>query len=413
MSRVRRLLGSVGNAGILMTSKRLSLVAGDTVFLEGDAPTSAFLVESGRVEIRTVKDGVPMVLSVLGPGDLLGEMAVIDDAPRTATALALTDVALIEVDRAQINERIESSDPIVRALLRGQLSRYRSALNALRSGEQMLPTSAASERRGDADGYDDQAVAKIRLETQLRDALATRSLEVRFQPIYEIRKRKISGYEALVRWNHPDRGPISPLEFIALAEETSLILPVGEYVVDRVAEALAKLAAEGVSPLPFVAVNMSGRQLAEADMLGVVVASSARHGISATAIKIEVTESLMLDFDKVGELIRRCREMNIQVALDDFGTGYSNLGHLHKLQFSTVKLDQGFVRQMLDAPRCHAIVSAIVQMVHALDSDIVAEGVETEAQLQALDALNCRYAQGYLIGKPETYEAIRRHHGLI
>ena len=395
-----------------MTTQRLQLAAGETVFEEGDAPTSAYLVESGRIEILTVKDGVPMVLSVLGPGDLLGEMAVIDDAPRTATARALTDASLIEVDRAQINERIDNSDPIVRALLKGQLSRYRSALQALRSGEASTMAPASEDVHRDADGYDDQAVAKIHLETQLRDSLASRSLEVRFQPIYEIRERRISGYEALVRWTHPQRGPISPVEFIALAEETSLILPVGEYVLDRVAEALAQLSAQGVSPLPFIAVNMSGRQLAESDMLGVVTAVSERHGIDARAIKIEVTESLMLDFEKVGELIRRCGELGIKVALDDFGTGYSNLGHLHKLQFSTVKLDQGFVRQMLDAPRCHAIVQAIVQMVHALESDIVAEGVETEAQLNALDALNCRYAQGYLIGKPQTFEEIRRNHGL-
>ena len=396
-----------------MGTQRLHLVAGDVVFEEGDPPTSAYLIESGRIEIVTVRDGAPMVLSVLGPGDLLGEMAVIDDAPRTATARALDDAVLIEVDRAQINERIDNSDPIVRALLKGQLSRYRTALHALRSGE--APAAGAmhhSSHHADADGYDDQAVAKIHLETQLRDSLASRSLEVRFQPIYEIRERRISGYEALVRWNHPERGPISPVEFIALAEETSLILPVGEYVLDRVAEALARLAGEGVSPLPFIAVNMSGRQLAESDMLGVVTAVSDRHGIDARAIKIEVTESLMLDFDKVGELIRRCGELGIKVALDDFGTGYSNLGHLHKLQFSTVKLDQGFVRQMLDAPRCHAIVQAIVQMVHSLESDIVAEGVETEAQLQALDALNCRYAQGYLIGKPQTFEELRRNHGL-
>lgn len=395
-----------------MTNKRLQLATGEIVFEEGDAPTSAFLIESGRIEIVTVRDGVPMVLSVLGPGDLLGEMAVIDDAPRTATARALTDAVLIEVDRAQINERIDSSDPIVRALLKGQLSRYRSALHTLRGGEVAPLVAAEGEPARDADGYDDQAVAKIHLETQLRDALASRSLEVRFQPIYEIREQKISGYEALVRWTHPVRGPISPVEFIALAEETSLILPVGEYVLDRVAETLAQLGALGVTPLPFIAVNMSGRQLAESDMLSVVTTVSERHGIDARAIKVEVTESLMLDFEKVGELIRRCGELGIKVALDDFGTGYSNLGHLHKLQFSTVKLDQGFVRQMLDAPRCHAIVQAIVQMVHALESDIVAEGVETEAQLQALDALNCRYAQGYLIGRPQTFEEMRRNHGL-
>ena len=395
-----------------MSTKRLQLAAGDIVFREGDPPTSAFLVESGQIEILTQQEGVPLVLSVLGPGDLLGEMAVIDDAPRTATARALTESRLIEVDRTQINERIDASDPIVRALLKGQLTRYRNALHALRSGQARVVVTSNSGVSRDADGYDDTAMAKIHLETQLRDSLAARTLEVRFQPIYEIRERRISGYEALVRWTHPVRGPISPVEFIALAEETSLILPVGEYVLDRVCEVLAQLAASGVTPLPFVAVNMSGRQLAESDMLGAVQKAAAKHAIDARAIKIEVTESLMLDFERVGELISRCDAVGIKVALDDFGTGYSNLGHLHKLQFSTVKLDQGFIRQMLDAPRCHAIVSAIVQMVHALDSDIVAEGVETDAQLQALDTLNCRYAQGYLIGRPQTYDEMRRNHGL-
>lgn len=395
-----------------MSTKRLQLAPGDIVFREGDPPTLAYLVESGRIEISTVQDGVPLVLSVLGTGDLLGEMAVIDDAPRTATARALVDSRLIEVDRAQINERIDASDPIVRALLKGQLSRYRSALNALRSGEAPVVVTSNSDVSQDADGYDDSAMAKIHLETQLRDSLIARTLEVRFQPIYEIREQRISGYEALVRWTHPVRGPISPVEFIALAEETSLILPVGEYVLDRVCEVLARLADSGVTPLPFIAVNMSGRQLAESDMLSAVQSAAARHGVDARAIKIEITESLMLDFERVGELIGRCDALGIKVALDDFGTGYSNLGHLHKLQFSTVKLDQGFIRQMLDAPRCHAIVSAIVQMVHALESDIVAEGVETDAQLQALDALNCRYAQGYLIGRPQTYDEMRRNHDL-
>lgn len=393
-----------------MGNQRRRMVAGEIVFAEGDPPTSAYLIEHGEVEIFTERDGSPMSLSVLGPGDLLGEMAVIDDAPRTATARALTSVVLIEIDRAQINERIDNSDPIVRALLKGQLARYRSALHALRSGDAPMLRQPTGVPANDADGYDDAAVAKIHLETQLRDAIANRTLEVRYQPIYDIPAQRIRGYEALVRWTHPTRGPISPVEFIALAEETSLILPVGEYVLERVAEALAMLARQGVTPMPFIAVNMSGRQLADADMLGMVIASAERNGIDPRWIKIEVTESLMLDFERVGALIERCRTLGIQVALDDFGTGYSNLGHLHKLQFATVKLDQGFVRQMLDAPRCFAIVEAIVRMAHALGSDIVAEGVETEAQLAALAALECRYAQGYWIGKPMALDEMLRHH---
>jgi diguanylate cyclase len=148
-----------------------------------------------------------------------------------------------------------------------------------------------------------------------------------------------------------------------------------------------------------VAVNVSARQLADEDVVSTVVACAERAGIPASALKIEITESLTLDVDAVAALIARAHERGIKVALDDFGTGFSNLGHLHRLRFDTVKLDQGFVRQMLDAPRCHAIVQAIATMVAALDADMVAEGVETQAQLEALRALGCRYAQGWLIGK--------------
>jgi len=394
-------------------SRRIDIKAGDYLFREGDPPTSAFLIDSGQIEISTRQNGKPLVLSVLNAGDLLGEMAVIDDAPRTADARALTDVAVIEVDKTQINERIGNADPIVRALLRGQLFRYRTALEQLRSskGSKAAKTNfPAQNPQMDADGYDDSAVAKIWLETQLREALANRELDVRFQPIYEISKRRIAGYEALVRWTHPVRGPISPMEFIALAEETSLILPVGEYVLDRVGEALAEIALLNPPEMPFVAVNMSGRQMAEADMLSAINQAAAKHGIDRRLYKVEVTESLTLDYDRVGELISRCHDVGIKVALDDFGTGYSNLGHLHKLKFNTVKLDQGFVRQMLDAPRCLAIVRAIVEMVRTLDADLVAEGVETEAQLAALGAMNCRYAQGYLIGKPQSLAEIKENH---
>jgi len=147
-------------------------------------------------------------------------------------------------------------------------------------------------------------------------------------------------------------------------------------------------------------------------MLGAVRETCARNGIDPRLIKIEVTESLTLDVDKVAELIRRAQAEGVMVALDDFGTGHSNLGHLHKLRFNTVKLDQGFVRQMLEAPRCHSIVRAIVAMVHALEADLVAEGVETRAQLDALAEMNCRYAQGYLIGRPQTFAEMQGNHAV-
>ena len=381
-----------------MADSRIQVRAGDVIFREGDAPTVAYLIESGDVEISTHRRSERVQLGRLGPGDLLGEMALIDAAPRTATAVALSDCTLASVDRSQIQERLENADPIIRALLRGQLQRYRSVLARLR-GEQ---TAGERGRQPGHSTLQRRAMGKFRLENQLRDALDNRSLEVRLQPIYDLYAERVAGYEALVRWEHPERGAVSPAEFIALAEETQLIVPVGRYVFEDVCQTLALMRARVGDNLPFVAVNVSGRQLEQGDLLDTVSAQCARHAVPLSALKIEITESLSLDLERVGDLIARCHALGMKVALDDFGTGYSNLGHLHKLRFDTVKLDQGFVRQMLGAPRCLAIVRAIVAMVRALDADLVAEGVEEQAQLDALRHMGARYAQGWLIGKPQT-----------
>jgi EAL domain-containing protein (putative c-di-GMP-specific phosphodiesterase class I) len=222
--------------------------------------------------------------------------------------------------------------------------------------------------------------------------------------------QRIAGYEALIRWSHPSRGPVSPAEFIALAEETSLIVPIGQYVLERVAEALVALRDRGVSDLPWIAVNVSGRQFAELDMLAAVRSAALSAGLEPHLIKIEVTESLTVDIERIRALIERAHAEGIMVSLDDFGTGFSNLGHLHKLRFDSIKLDQGFVRQMLTAPRCMAIVRTIVAMVHGLDADLIAEGVETQEQFDALAAMQCRYIQGYLIGKAQALPELFANH---
>jgi EAL domain-containing protein (putative c-di-GMP-specific phosphodiesterase class I) len=385
-----------------MAGERIDLRAGSLVFREGDLPTTAFLIESGEIEVIAGLETTPVFLGRLGPGDLLGEMAVIDDAPRTASARAVTDCVLLPVARDQLHERIDHADPVVRALLRAQLARYRSALQTLR-GADSTPVSPAPDR---AESQSAAGVAdKLRLESELRDALAARALEVRYQPILDLRSQRIAGYEALIRWDHPQRGPVSPAEFIRIAEETSLIVPVGRYVFGEVFDLLARLQRDG-RQLPFVAVNVSARQLAEEDVVAMMAEIADAAGVAPSAAKIEITESLTLDIDAVAALIARAHARGILVALDDFGTGSSNLGHLHKLHFDTVKLDQGFVRQMLGAPRCYAIVEAITAMVAALGADMVAEGVETEAQRDALSAMGCRYAQGWLIGKAQARDVL-------
>jgi diguanylate cyclase len=374
---------------------RVDVPAGRVLFHQGDAPTSAFLLESGNIEVTTAQGETSRRLGVLGPGDLLGEMAVLDDSPRTATARALSDCVLMPIDRKQFAERLDSADPVVRALLLSQISRYRSALAQL-SGQADVPTPQNPvARTSDAT----VALGKIRLESHLREALDRRELEVRLQPILDIAANRIAGFEALTRWTHPERGPVSPAEFIALAEETSLIVPVGDYVLDQVCGALQDLRDRPGGADVFVALNVSGRQLDDPALLDRFLAVVRAHDLDPAQLKIEITESLVLDYAQVAGIIGRCHAVGLKVALDDFGTGYSNLGHLHRLEFDTLKMDQGFVRQMHE-PRCLAIVRAVVAMAHSLGCNIVAEGVETTAQLQALGALGCTYAQGYLIGRP-------------
>ena len=379
------------------SSKRRSIPAGEIIFAEDDAPTTAFLIESGRVVISTVQHGETRNLGELGPGSLLGEMAVIDSAPRSATARALTDCVLTPIDRNQFAERLAAADPVVRALLMSQLTRYRSALATL-TGD-----AAGS---GTIEGHDESgAFDKIRLESELRSALERDELEVRLQPIMHIATDRIAGYEALIRWQHPERGQVSPNEFIRLAEETSLIVPVGDYVLGRVCDMLAELRRRGRSPLPFIALNVSARQLEDPALIDRMLEQLARRSLPPDRLEIEITESLVFNHSQIAALLERCHSAGMLVALDDFGTGYSNLGPVLTLDFDRIKLDQGFTRA-LDTPRGQALVRAIVAMTAALDCEMIAEGVESPEQLQALRELDCDYAQGWLVGKPVSLKEV-------
>jgi EAL domain-containing protein (putative c-di-GMP-specific phosphodiesterase class I) len=378
---------------------RKTLTAGEYLFREGDPPTSAFLVEEGAIEIRATRMGeqlLPMVLARLGPGELLGEMSVVDRSLRTATAMALEDTVLLVIDSEQIRDRLANADPIIRMLLDGQMKRYRSMLSLLRGNELGDPVA------NDAVADTDHGLSKFRLESHLRDALQRNKLEVRYQPILDLATDCVAGYEALVRWRHPTRGPVSPDEFIKLAEETSLIMPVGEYVFDAACAALDRLRAE---PMPFVAVNVSARQLANAGLIQRVVERRDALGLPPGCIKVEITESQALDYLQVAGVIEHCHANKIAVSLDDFGTGYSHLTHLHQLDFDAIKIDQAFVREMFSSKRAMSIVRAIVALGHAIDAELVVEGVETREQLELLREMGCRFAQGYLIGKPAPLES--------
>ena len=380
-----------------MAGSKHQFAAGEQIFSEGDPPTAAFVIDSGRVEVYTQHGGQHLVLNFLGPGDLLGEMAVIDREPRSASARAVGECVLTEIREDQIQERIAQTDPIVRLLVQALLQRYRTGLRAVRDRGLPMPEPVADSRESAP------IMDKFRLEAELMDAIGNQELNVVFQPIYDCVEDAVVGFESLTRWTHPTRGTISPGEFIALAEETSLILPVGQYALKKSCQTLADLhrsvPAELSSRL-WVSVNVSARQSVIPDFVDMIGAEIREHGLEAAHFKVEITESLTLDFERVAEMMARCKTMGIGVSLDDFGTGHANLSRLHCLDFDTVKLDQSFVNQMIDSPRCAELVKGIISMIRALGAEVVAEGVETLEQACMLRAYGCRFLQGYLIGKP-------------
>jgi len=252
------------------------------------------------------------------------------------------------------------------------------------------------------DGYlfyceemDQRARERIRLENELRAALAGGQLELHYQPKVSLRSGRIVGAEALIRWRHPERGLVRPDEFIALAEETGLILDIGNWVLDEACRQIRAWRDAGLA-MPPVAVNLSARQF-DRKLPAFVQAVLERHGVQPEQIMLEITESLLVGgADNVIAIMNELVAMGLALALDDFGTGYSSLAYLKKFPISTLKIDRAFVVGLPDEENDCAIARAIVTMAQQLRQEIVAEGVETVEQMAFLRDLGCDQLQGWL-----------------
>jgi diguanylate cyclase (GGDEF)-like protein len=259
---------------------------------------------------------------------------------------------------------------------------------------------AKSNGRGEAVWFElkfrDELVQKHRLEAELRRALSDREFVIHYQPIIDTRRGGASCCEALVRWRHPDRGMVSPAEFIPLAEETGLIVELGEWVL--------RVACHDAMSWPShvrVAVNLAPRQFQAPNLISVITAALADSGLDPGRLELEITEStLMRDTLDVSQKIIELREMGLRMSLDDFGTGYSSLSYLNRFPINKIKIDRSFMIQLVDSPKTRAIVRAIAHLSRDLDIELVAEGVETHEQLALLLKENVFLIQGYLFSRP-------------
>ena len=242
--------------------------------------------------------------------------------------------------------------------------------------------------------------ARAHMGAELRRALEREEFALAYQPKIDLASREITGAEALLRWKHPARGVVSPAEFIPVLEETGLIVPVGDWVLQRACADLKAWKEAGLAVGP-VAVNLSARQFRRTDLDSHFKALVDAGGVDASLIELEITESqLMHDPDHAIRVLRALRDAGMRIAVDDFGTGYSSLAYLHRFPLSALKIDRSFVKDMAKGKDDATIVRTIIEMAHSLGFTVVAEGVETEEQATFLRLLRCEQAQGFLFAKP-------------
>ncbi len=247
-----------------------------------------------------------------------------------------------------------------------------------------------------------RAIARLQLESRLKSAVENGEMVLHYQPITLIETGRVAGFEALVRWDEPERGIVGPNEFIKVAEDTGVIIPLGQWIIEEATRQLSEWReALPEAEMPFVSVNVSGRQFALPDIVERITRSIDHRGLPPDCVHVEITETaLMTDLDVTRRIIASLKEASVEVHIDDFGTGYSSLSYLSRLPIAGLKIDRSFVTQITHSREDMEVVRTITQLGTSLHMVVIAEGVETERQLEELRALGCQYGQGFLFGRP-------------
>lgn len=246
-----------------------------------------------------------------------------------------------------------------------------------------------------------QLLKRVQLESLLRKAIEDEEFILYYQPIVSLKTRKLVGFEALIRWQNKSLGFVSPNNFIPVTEETGLIIPLGEWIFLQAAKQASIWEKMFPNQTLVISVNLSGKQLIEPNLLKKIDEILELTQVNAELLKVEVTETILIDnFKYVSSVLKELQKRDLKISLDDFGTGFSSLSYLHLLPLNTLKIDRSFITPIEKHPEKSAIVKAIVSLAHNLSLDVIAEGIETEKQVEVLTKINCDYAQGYLFSKP-------------
>jgi EAL domain-containing protein (putative c-di-GMP-specific phosphodiesterase class I) len=327
-------------------------------------------------------------------------------ANQNACALAgRSEQELIGADWAEAAVAAAERDSVRSALLGGVRAEHvvdgdrlvSWQLTPLSEGDRVLGTWATGTVR--------EAPAAGSLEARLRRAVGTGALELHYQPIFALGSGELVALEALLRWEDPVLGPVSPAEFIPLAEESGLIDAIGDWVLSEVCAQQVAWASRGIRPR--ISFNVSPSQLRRGDLVARVRERISAPGVDPSRLTVELTETSTIEDPALAEgLVRELHALGLQIALDDFGTGYSSLSRLAELPVAVLKIDRAFLRDVPERPEAAAVVTAILQLARALGRTAVAEGVETDAQRAFLEQQRCPYAQGFLLARPAPADVV-------
>lgn len=378
---------------------------GQTIFSKGQRGDYAFLIESGEVEVLVEDAGQYRRVSTLCAGELIGEIALIDHQPRTASVRAIKETTLVQVRRELVEELLTKTDPVIRHLLRVVLERFRATQSSLTPQlvEQMHIEFQYPEPTGP---LHESATHALALSQDIAHALVTDQFELFYQPIVQLNDRKVAGFEALIRWNHPQHGMISPLDFLGLAEQTGQIRAIGLWTLERACRDWKTLQTMTDTDNPSVSVNLSANQLTGSLFIEDVKQILRRTHMVPKCLRLELTETIIIGRPKIAEqILRGLLEVGVSLALDDFGTGYSGLEHLQRYPIGTLKIDRTFIARILESRQSREIVRATIRLARSLNINVVAEGIETQEIAQELLELGCEFGQGWHFGRPNPLPA--------
>lgn len=395
---------------------RTSYKKGATIFHEEDERDNAYIIETGAVEISTTRHGKKVPLVHLGQGEVFGETALLGAGKRTATAVALEDTEVFTISPGLLHDRIMHLDPLVGLLLSLLVNRYRqwrfrSPEEAEKEANADLPHEEAKMdhvNKADVFMRDLQvqraaALDELRMAQEITRAIDLNQFGPWLQPIVSLPEKKIVGFEALVRWDHPSRGRVSPAEFIPVAERTHVVWDIDMTMLKAACQIVPELqkAAGGVDRKLYISVNLSGVHFENEGIVDEVSAIVKSSGIDPQHLVFEITESALVGDPAVAEkILHKLRKIGGRIALDDFGTGYSSLSYLHRFNFDLLKIDRAFVHDIATNRKSLEIVRAIVMLAKNFHLQITGEGIESDHEADLLSGIGCDYGQGYCFAKP-------------